>query len=253
MAARFGLKRAIIAAPESTSPVPVIAAEYVGSILETGMRLGVASWSTTISNVARALEPGSVSNLSVAALAGGVSDPVLGAEQRELVTFVAGLYPDSIAFYLHAPLILDSPAVREALVAESSVRAALAAAAQSTVGLVGIGELSSQATVVRASVVSREDAVGLTKAGVVGSLCGHFFDAQGRPAGHLEPRTIALTWEELRRIPRVIAVAYGPEKIDAIAGALRSGVVHILVSDMPTATALLALESIAQLRAVGRD
>jgi DNA-binding transcriptional regulator LsrR (DeoR family) len=202
--------------------------------------LGVASWSTTISQVARSLEPGSVSNLSIAALAGGVSDPVVGAEQRELVTFVAGLYPDSVAFYLHAPLILDSPDVRAALVADSSVRAALAAAAQSNVGLVGIGELSPQATVVRANVVGREDALALAKAGVVGSICGHFFDAQGHPAGHLESRTIALTWDELRSIPRVVAVAYGPEKVAAIAGALRSGVVHILVSDVPTATALLA-------------
>jgi DNA-binding transcriptional regulator LsrR (DeoR family) len=242
VAARFGLKRAIIAAPESSSPVPTIAAEYVGSILETGMRLGVASWSTTMSEVARALEPGSVSNLSVAALAGGVSDPVPGAEHRELVTFVAGLYPDSVAFYLHAPLILDSAALRTALVADSSVRAALAAASQSNVGLVGIGELGPDATLFRAHVVSPEDSVALTEAGVVGSLCGHFFDAQGRPAGHLEPRTVALTWDELRVIPRVIAVAYGLEKIAAIAGALRSGVIHVLVSDVPTAKALLASE-----------
>ena len=71
-------------------------------------------------------------------------------------------------------------------------------------------------------------------------LCS--FDALGRPVGHLERRTIAITWDQMAAIPTVVAVAAGPTKIDAIAGALETGCVGVLVTDEPTAHGLLKEE-----------
>jgi deoxyribonucleoside regulator len=239
LADRYGLSRAIVAARESPSPLAEVAAEFFGSLLRSGMRIGVASWSTTLSSVADALEPGAVSQLVITQLAGGMSDPLPGAQGRELVSFLASLFPDSVVHYLHAPLVLDSTSIREALMTDSSVRAALAAAGQSELALVGVGEMSADATIFRANVVSAEDRLVLLKAGAVGSLAGHFFDAAGRPTGHLDGRTIALDWGELRAIPKVVAVASGDAKHAAIAGALRTRCIDVLVTDAVTASLLL--------------
>jgi len=48
--------------------------------------------------------------------------------------------------------------------------------------------------------------------------------------------------EQLRRVPRVVAVAAGPEKVEAIRGALATGVIHILVTDGATASGLVETE-----------
>jgi DNA-binding transcriptional regulator LsrR (DeoR family) len=51
---------------------------------------------------------------------------------------------------------------------------------------------------------------------------------------------IAVSTDQLRRAPMVIGVASGTEKVDAILGAIRSGLVNALVTDVRTAEAMLA-------------
>ena len=65
-----------------------------------------------------------------------------------------------------------------------------------------------------------------------------FYDAQGKPVGHLDRRTVALSWSELAAIPTVIAVAAGEDKTAAIRGAAQTGCVDVLVTDERTAAAL---------------
>jgi DNA-binding transcriptional regulator LsrR (DeoR family) len=53
-------------------------------------------------------------------------------------------------------------------------------------------------------------------------------------------RLIATSLETLRQIPVTIAVAVGTEKIPSIVAAARAGWFNTLVTDAPTAAALLA-------------
>jgi DNA-binding transcriptional regulator LsrR (DeoR family) len=55
----------------------------------------------------------------------------------------------------------------------------------------------------------------------------------------LDDRLIAVEWDELQRIPLVVAMAAGVDKRDAILGALRSGCMNVLVTDESTARAVL--------------
>jgi DNA-binding transcriptional regulator LsrR (DeoR family) len=69
-----------------------------------------------------------------------------------------------------------------------------------------------------------------------------FFDAAGRPAGHLDERTIAIEWSELEAIPTVVGIAAGTRKVAAIKGALATGSLDILVTDETTASRLVGSE-----------
>jgi hypothetical protein len=68
-------------------------------------------------------------------------------------------------------------------------------------------------------------------------------DDRGTPvAPELSDRVIAITLEQLREVPEVVAVAGGAGKERAIRSVLRAGVVTSLVTDEGTAGALLAAD-----------
>jgi DNA-binding transcriptional regulator LsrR (DeoR family) len=240
LADKFHLSRVIVAASEADaglSSLPHVAADYVGTLLRKGMRVGLG-WGSTLSAAVGCMEPGAVSDLIITQLAGGLSDPVPGIQGHELVRHLASLYPGCFVHYLHAPSIVDSPAIKDAILSDSSVQAALALAAESELALVGIGEIGPDATLLRTPEITRGDLERLIAGGAVGSMNGRFFDAEGRPVGHMDERTIAIEWSELEAIPIVVAIAAGESKVDAILGALRSGCVDVLITDEATAGSL---------------
>jgi DNA-binding transcriptional regulator LsrR (DeoR family) len=240
LAGRYGLHKAIVVPEqaEAGDALYAVAADFISSSLMTGMRVGI-SWGQTLAGTVRFLQPRSVSGLSIAQLTGGLSDAEPGNQGHELVRHLAELYPNSQVKYLHAPAIVDSEAIREAMVADRSVSAALKAAARSEFALVGIGSMGEDATLIRVGHLDAADRVRVLASGAIGTLNGRFFDARGRPAGHLERRTIALTWDQLAAIPTVVAVAAGETKVDAIAGALETGCLDVLVTDESTARSLI--------------
>jgi deoxyribonucleoside regulator len=241
LAARYGLRRATVV-PGGRDPdasVALSAAEQVSGLLRNGTRLGL-SWGESLASAARRLEPGIVSDLSVAQLSGGLGDSAPGIQGHEVVRHVASLYPRSAVHYLHAPVIVGSPSIKRALLSDRAIRSSLAAAARSEIGLVGIGSFDEQATLFRGHHVSAADWQRLAKHGAVGSVNGRFFDAQGRPVTDLEDRTLAIEWKELDAIPTVVAIARGPQKHAAIRGALLTGAIDMFVTDEPAAHAALA-------------
>jgi Transcriptional regulator, contains sigma factor-related N-terminal domain len=223
---------------EDDDALYAVAADFVSSSLVTGTRLGI-SWGQTLAGMVRFLQPRSVSGLSIAQLTGGLSDAEPGNQCHELVRHLAQLYPNSQVKYLHAPAIVDSEAIQAAMVSDRSVSAALEAAARSEIALVGIGSMGDDATLIRVGHLDQADRARLLQSGAVGTLNGRFFDALGRPVGHLERRTIAISWDQMAAIPTVVAVAAGSTKARAIAGALETGCLDVLVTDEGTARSLL--------------
>jgi deoxyribonucleoside regulator len=243
LATRYGLGRVVVApnSPDLEDALSPIAAEFVQGLLRGGLRLGI-SWGNTLAGLVRHLRPGTVAELTIAQLAGGVDDPTPGIQGHELARSLVELYPDSRVHYLHAPAIVASEAAREVFLADRTVRVALEAARRCELALVGIGQVDERSTLFRGGHVSGTDWARLRDVGAVGNMNTRFFDRLGRPVGELDRRTIAITWKELRAIPTVVAIAAGLDKTRAIAGALRTGAVDMLVTDEPTARAILETE-----------
>jgi len=240
LASDFDVRRAIVLPGASEDTLHAGGAEHVGSLLRTGMRVGI-SWGQTLAGVVRYLQPRSVSDLSISQLTGGLSDAEPGYQCHELVRRMAQLYPGSRVKYLHAPAIVDTAEIHSAITSDKSVRSALHSASKSELALVGIGSMGLDATLMRVGHLAARDQDRLRRAGAVGTLNGRFFDADGKPIRLLEDRTVALSWEQLSAIPTVVAVAGGKQKVAAIAGAIRTGSLDVLVTDESTARALLKL------------
>lgn len=252
IADKFGISRAVVAfgGEDPLRSAGRAAAQYLDQLLRTGLRLGV-SWGQTIHSVVSQLTPRTVSGLTLAQLSGGLSAESFGIQGHDLVRMLATLYPDSAARYLHAPAIVDTAEARDVLVSQKTIRLGLEAAAASDVALVGIGSVGIESTLARGGHVEEEDRLELVRAGAVGSVNSRFFNDLGGPVPTLEDRTIAITWDELRSIQTVMAVAVGRSKIRAIAAALRTQRIDILITDDHTASGLLELGSASRTRRAG--
>jgi len=238
----FNLKRAIVAAgepgPAASPAVARAAADYVNSQLLNGMRLGL-SWGRMLSSAIHMLPPGTVADLDISRLHGGVGSAGAGIQGVELARHIASLHPHSHIHYLHAPVLVESPDIKDAMLRDGSIRAALESATSRDMALVGIGTLDESAPLIRYGHISARDRRRLLDAGAVGDMCTRFFTPEGDPVHVLDDRLIAIEWEALKQIPLVVTMASGLDKRDAILGALRAGVVGVLVTDEATARAVL--------------
>ena len=74
----------------------------------------------------------------------------------------------------------------------------------------------------------------------VGDILLRFFDVDGNPVeSSLNDRVVSMELEQLKNIDRAIGIAGGSQKFSAIRGALRGGLINILITDSCTAGKLV--------------
>jgi len=141
---------------------------------------------------------------------------------------------------LPVPVIVNNPATYQALMKEKSIKEALDQAAKCDTAFVGLGDVGDQCTMVKTGYLTPQQMEDLRRQGAVGDVLLRYYDINGQHVYNpLEPHIISLNWEQLNRIPYMVALASGPSKIQAIQGALRGGWVSCLVSDEDTVQQVL--------------
>ena len=142
---------------------------------------------------------------------------------------------------LYAPAYVENPEVRDQLLHETAVAHTLQIAADADVALVGIGGTDDACTMVRSGCCPLEEMVSLRSQGAVGDILGNCFDIEGRMiSSDFSARLIGLTLADLRRIDTVIGIVSESEKTANVLGALRTGVLDVLIVDENNATQVLA-------------
>ena len=170
-------------------------------------------------------------NIALVSLTGGVS-AYIGT---------TGLYgPQNHAHLIPTPLRVSSQELAEMLRLEPYVAHVLDMAATARIALIGVGAVSSTATLVRYGYCTRDEIELFKRRGAVGDILGYFYDGDGEILDlELHKHVVAVSPEDLRRIPNLAAAAAGPHKVDAILGLLRGKLANILVTDQATAVELL--------------
>jgi DNA-binding transcriptional regulator LsrR (DeoR family) len=144
------------------------------------------------------------------------------------------------AVELYAPAYVESVEMRDQLLRQSAVADTLRVAAGASIALVGIGGVDDACTMVRTGCFSIEEIRRLRAAGAVGDVLGNYVDVAGSRLESAETaRLVGLSLDELHAVGTVVVVASESEKPFAILGALRTGVVDVLVVDEGNARFLL--------------
>ena len=242
--ARYGLAEAVIVSPSSYDKTTIVhelgpsAAACLMRCLHDKAVLGI-TWGTTLLSVVDALPGQNWPEIRVVPLLGGLGRPEAethGADLARRVAEALGARP----IVLPAPGIVASKLVRDALLADPQISGTLALGARADVALVGIGVLVPDSVVAQAGILAGEATEQLKALGAVGDIALRFLDGDGRGIEHeINDRIIGLDLDQIKKIPRVIGVAGGAEKFEAIRAALRGKIVDVLVTDDQTADKLL--------------
>lgn len=231
---------------EALRGVAVLAARYIDSIVKEDSILGL-SWGRMVYQTAQVLRP--ERDLSIKAVQlFGAAIPNNKIDGSEVVRLFAGKYKGSY-YSLHAPLFVENPHLKTALLQDPHIRETLDLAQQADIIITGIGSLESQLAPSQTwlGYLSKQEVEQLRRRGAVGHICAHHYDSQGKILeNELNQGIIGAGLSLLHNAPQVIGIASGPEKSRAILGALRGKHINTLITDDITAQKLLELADVTE-------
>ncbi len=171
----------------------------------------------------------------VTPMVGGQHEPEAWYQTNEITRMIAAKIGGHPTF-LYAPA-QPGPEVYGLLLEDPETRRVLDLWSRAKCALVGVGAPPHT----RASMPNFVPRGADWLRAAAGDICTRFFDEEGRQLTHPgSERLVATTYETLRQIPHTIAVAVGESKIPSLLAASRASWFNTLVTDTPTATALLA-------------
>ena len=244
---RFGLDEAVVVdclddEDQIAHDLGAAAAFYLQTTLKTGDVIGISSWSAALLAMVNALHPSQKwQNTRVVQILGGVGDPGAEVHATQMTTRLAEVIGAEVTL-LPAPGVVGSRQARDVLLQDRFVREALGMFSSVTLALVGIGATEpSRGLASSGNVFSRQELHRLAERGAVGDVCLRFFDAAGRPVvTELNDRVISMELDQMHAVRRVVGVAGGRRKVQAIGGALMGGLVNVVITDLQCAERLLA-------------
>jgi lsr operon transcriptional repressor len=214
-------------------------AQFMSTHLRPGGTLGVG-WGDTVARVIAATNFGVVGPVHMVAMTGGV-DAYLRAFLSSRGDSAEGEMTS--ATVIPTPIVASTPELAAALKAEPTIEQVLKQACDVEQAIVGIGTPTTDATIVQMGYLQADDVRALRDHHVVGDILGQFFDASGTVVRlPIHDRRIGIDLSDLVRIPKVVGVAGGLHKVEAILGALRGGFLDVLVTNELTALRLLEVE-----------
>lgn len=144
------------------------------------------------------------------------------------------------AYIMPVPFFANTQQDKQVLLSQSGVSEVFSLAESATLKLVGIGTVEPAAQLVEAGMIQADEIRDISACGAVGEILGHFVDKKGYLINtQLTSRTLAVSIDPNRQ-DRIVAIAGGAGKIDAIRAVLAGGILHGLITDEVTAQGLLA-------------
>jgi DNA-binding transcriptional regulator LsrR (DeoR family) len=143
------------------------------------------------------------------------------------------------AYVMPVPFFANSAEDRAILLAQPGVREIFDLSNGASLKFVGIGTADAGAQLVASGMIEPREIAAINAGGGVGEMLGHFFDTRGRVLETtLTARTLAVALDGPSD-SHIVAIAGGAEKVQAIRAVLESGRLTGLITDEPTAKALV--------------
>jgi DNA-binding transcriptional regulator LsrR (DeoR family) len=233
------ISRCLIASSTTLEDTARMAAAHLAESLRDGDVLGLA-WGKTLAAIVNAFEPAQQPlGLRCVALIGGASVARPEIDSNRLVLETARKL-GAAANVLNAPAFVENAHVRQLLLNERGIRATLALAERTTVALMCVGGLTDS-TIRELGTLSAGEFSELQSRRAVGDVCQWFIDEQGRPIDSgPSRRMISADLTRIRERARErIAVTIGEGRAKAIVAGARGRWFTTLVTNLPTARAVL--------------
>jgi len=242
---QYSLRDAVVAtysdADNLLTQLGKVCAFYLDIFLKDNSVLGV-SIGNAVAEVIKYLKPRKRNNLHVLQLIGGFTK-VASYNALSIVTnFCKELNAEGT--YVNVPVLVENIDLKNRLFQKDGAMFPVSALwGKCNIAVTGVGNASSESSFVKSDIISLDDMQKIKSMGGVGDILGYFFDKKGKLLNlELSNRIIAMPFEQIRKIERVIAVAGGDHKVEAIKGALKTGCIDVLATDEDTASKVIEEE-----------
>ncbi|CAM03433.1 sugar-binding transcriptional regulator [Saccharopolyspora erythraea] len=221
--------------PEQRRRIGALAAELLSEIVTPDDVIGL-SWARSVNAMAESIR--SLPSCPIVQLCGVQAGMDMRDRSVETVNRVAAATGGQ-AYPIYGPLVLPDRRTAQILREQPGIAETFARFRQLTKAVVSIGAWQEgESTVYDALSPAEREAIG--RRGATAEVAARLFDAEGNALSTgLAHHVLAITQEELRRVPEVIALGYTEPKAAAIDAVLRSGIVTTLITDAEAAEALL--------------
>lgn len=238
---KYQLREAIVVSETGEQSVKrnmgMATGNYLLRIAKKDQIIGVSS-GTTLYEVANQMPNSNLHKLTIVPLVGGLGDERIDVHANQIVVKIATRLKAEYKL-LHAPVAVDSSEAKSYFMRQTSIADIIELGKKSDIAIVGIGGSPEYSTMVQYYMANQHE-LNWKEADVVGDICFNFINSLGESAKvSWNDRIIALSLNDLRKIPIVIGVAHGQEKVSAIHSALLGKLIHVLVTDDQTALKLL--------------
>lgn len=251
LAERFGLQRAIVVRAYGTVEevrriVGEVCGHHLSATLRAGETLGLA-WGRTLTSMIESMDH--LPDIQILQLNGTVGSD-LSQSPIELVRRAA-LLGGNKAKAIMAPLYIDSLQAAEALRRQPDIKEVFDLYDTVTTAVLAVGGFKPTEDGKNNSqflpLLPAPDREALLAAGAIAEVCGLPYCADGSLArSEVVDHILAIRPDQLRKIPRVIAVASDASKAEAILAIWRADLISELIVDDDLAEALLAAASDTQ-------
>ncbi|WP_339860746.1 sugar-binding transcriptional regulator [Paremcibacter congregatus] len=212
------------------------AAQYLSQNLRQDHILGIG-WSSTLMQIPDLLRKEKYAPERVVQLGGYVGG--IATANAQDICLRLGLSFGIPVESLPAPVILKDPAVRDSLMQDPVIKNTLHWVEKCNIGLVGIGDVSTESTLVKAGYISADELDKVARQGAVGDVLSHYYDIEGKEIKTAwQEAMISIDMAQLRNIDNIIGVAAGADKANSMIGAIRCGILNRIIIDVELAEAM---------------
>ncbi len=232
---RLGLSKAVVvpsasSEAETCENLGACAADFLMKSMEDNLTIGL-SWGRTMNAMIPHLKRSYKKNLNVVSVTGGLAANARQPNPYDITSSVAERL-NATPHYLLIPAIVESVQIKDILLNEPSAKKVIQWWDKIDLCMVSIGMLSKY-TGVFYSLEDPARQVRRTKElGGVGDIMAQPFNIKGEfLKTEFSERTITIGIERLRKIPKMFGVAGGRQKVRSVLGALRTGLLDVLITD----------------------
>jgi len=221
-----------------------LGARYLEQNLRDGMVVGIG-WGTSLYDLVNSLPEIPLTKVRVVQVIGASgSKGDARIDGPDLAAFLASKLNASHQF-LHSPLFLDSEVACDSLKAQKQIKDTLTLANQSDLVLLGVGTIDvdpKYSSIYRSGFLNEDDVFQIKNMGGIGNICGLIIDEKGRIMDiGINHRVMAVDLHTLKNNSRkIIGVAAGSRKSQAIKAVLTGGWLDVLITDQSAVNSIAA-------------
>ena len=173
-------------------------------------------------------------------LVGGIGEADMSTHSNQLVVELSKGMGGTFKL-LHGPAIVSNKNIINILREDKNIKDVFKSMDNMNIALVGIGSpIDENSNVIKNGYFNKSDVETFKQTKAAGDICLNVYDIDGNASNYEYNKCVfGMNIEKLRNVDKVVGVACGMQKVDAVLGALNGHYINVLAVNYSLAEALL--------------